>query len=49
MFQCPVCGYDQLPGPPANFSICSCCGTEFGNDDVRATLWNFQPAARIAL
>src|SRR5438132_103944 len=30
---CPVCGYDHLEFPPANFSICACCGTEFGYDD----------------
>ena len=30
---CPVCGYDELTQPPENFSICECCGTEFGNDD----------------
>jgi hypothetical protein len=30
---CPVCGYDQLEFPPVNFSICGCCGTEFGYDD----------------
>ena len=30
---CPVCGYDKLEFPPANFSICACCGTEFGYDD----------------
>lgn len=29
---CPVCGYD-LDEPPANYSICSSCGTEFGYDD----------------
>jgi hypothetical protein len=30
---CPVCGYDKLEFPPRNFSICACCGTEFGYDD----------------
>ena len=33
MNTCPVCGYDQLEFPPTNFSICACCGTEFGYDD----------------
>jgi hypothetical protein len=33
MNKCPVCGYDRLEFPPANFSICACCGTEFGYDD----------------
>jgi hypothetical protein len=32
-FTCPVCGYDQLRRPPAEFLICSSCGTEFGLDD----------------
>lgn len=30
---CPVCGYDKLIELPADFSICPCCGTEFGLDD----------------
>jgi hypothetical protein len=30
---CPVCGYDRLELPPQNYSICACCGTEFGYDD----------------
>jgi hypothetical protein len=30
---CPVCGYPKLSEPPMNFSICSCCGTEFEYDD----------------
>jgi hypothetical protein len=33
-FLCPVCGYDQMDAPPRNYEICSCCGTEFGNDDA---------------
>lgn len=33
MYICPVCGYERLSDPPKNFSICSCCGTEFGFDD----------------
>lgn len=40
MFVCPVCGYDKLIEKPynsygcASFEICSCCGFEFGFDDV---------------
>lgn len=30
---CPVCAYAGLEFPPVNFSICACCGTEFGYDD----------------
>jgi hypothetical protein len=30
---CPVCGYDRLRRPPADFLICASCGTEFGLDD----------------
>ena len=30
---CPVCGFNRLPRPAAEFLICSCCGTEFENDD----------------
>lgn len=32
-YTCPVCGYDRLRYPPAGYSICPSCGTEFGNDD----------------
>jgi hypothetical protein len=32
-YQCPVCFYAGLPYPPADYHICLCCGTEFGNDD----------------
>src|SRR5580692_2322617 len=31
-FLCPVCG-NTLCAPPADFTICPCCATEFGNDD----------------
>lgn len=31
---CPVCGYPKLPYPPADYHICPCCSTEFGNDDA---------------
>lgn len=33
-FRCPVCWYPSLPYPPANYHICPCCSTEFGNDDA---------------
>jgi hypothetical protein len=32
-YQCPVCFYSGLPYPPADYHICPCCGTEFGQDD----------------
>lgn len=32
-YTCPVCGYDNLERPPADYHICPCCGTEFGYDD----------------
>ncbi len=35
---CPVCGYDQMPSPPADYTICPSCGTEFGISDVEFTL-----------
>ncbi len=36
-YQCPVCGYIELPEPPRNFSICPSCGTEFGFDDANVS------------
>lgn len=36
-YLCPVCGYDSLTAPPADYSICPCCGTEFGYDDFNRT------------
>ena len=33
-YRCPVCFFDRLPYPPADYHICPCCGTEFGNDDA---------------
>ena len=36
-YTCPVCGFTGLEIPPEDFSICSCCGTEFGYDDVAHT------------
>ena len=36
-YVCPVCGYDQLEEPPANFTICDSCGTEFGYHDATFT------------
>jgi hypothetical protein len=35
-YQCPVCGYNELINAPELFSICPCCGTEFGNTDFDA-------------
>ena len=32
-FNCTVCGFDGLDESPAYFTICPCCGTEFGYDD----------------
>lgn len=32
-YACPVCGFDQMPFPPEDHNICSCCGTEFGYHD----------------
>ena len=33
-YTCPVCMYAEMPYPPAEYDICPCCGTEFGNDDA---------------
>jgi hypothetical protein len=38
-YECPVCFYADLPYAPADYNICPCCGTEFGNDDAE---WNHQ-------
>ncbi len=37
-YRCPVCMYDSLPYPPADYHVCPCCGTEFGNDDAEYSL-----------
>jgi hypothetical protein len=29
--------FTGLPYPPADYHICPCCGTEFGNDDAHFT------------
>lgn len=36
-YTCPVCFYDKLEFPPSDYEICPCCGTEFENDDERAS------------
>lgn len=33
-YQCPVCGYDQMPDPPRDYNICPCCGVEYGLGDT---------------
>jgi hypothetical protein len=33
-YSCPVCMFERLPYRPAEYHICMCCGTEFGNDDA---------------
>jgi hypothetical protein len=33
-YQCPVCGFDAMPLPPGDHTVCSCCGTEFGYHDL---------------
>lgn len=35
-YRCPVCGY-AMPFAPEDNNICSCCGTEFGYDDLNKT------------
>lgn len=32
-FDCPVCGFSEMPYPAVPYNICPCCGTEFGVDD----------------
>lgn len=34
-YRCPVCGFDNMPFPPRDNNICSCCGTEFGYHDLK--------------
>lgn len=36
-YQCPVCGYPDLPRPPVDDMICACCGTHFGYHDYGST------------
>ncbi|HVN27071.1 MAG TPA: hypothetical protein VMT64_01220, partial [Candidatus Binataceae bacterium] len=32
-YQCPVCGFSELPRPAEDHLICPCCGTQFGYHD----------------
>jgi hypothetical protein len=41
-YRCPVCGFNAMPSPPEDHHICSCCGTEFGYDDVRRSYADLQ-------
>jgi len=34
-WECPECGYKDMPTPPNNYHICPKCMVEFGNDDKR--------------
>ena len=43
---CPVCGYDNLRCPVADYSICPCCHTEFGVSDYS---WSHDVLRRIWL
>jgi hypothetical protein len=33
IYTCAVCGSDRLSSPPADYTICPSCGTEFGYTD----------------
>lgn len=33
-YECPVCAFAGLDEPPAYFTICPSCGTEFGYQDI---------------
>lgn len=37
LHECPVCRYPDMPEPPSDYNICSCCGTEFGSSDEYQT------------
>ena len=37
MYTCPVCFFDGLRYPPADYTICPCCYTEFGLDDAEVS------------
>lgn len=36
-YVCPVCGF-WMEDPACEYNICSCCGTEFGNHDLSASI-----------
>jgi predicted amidophosphoribosyltransferase len=40
---CPVCGFD-MEDPPRDYNICPSCGTEFGVNDVNATILELREA-----
>ena len=33
-YVCPICNFDELDHPPADWHICPSCGTEFEHDDI---------------
>ena len=37
MYQCPVCYFPKMVGPPREYNICPSCGTEFEYDDDEKT------------
>ena len=34
-WECPECGYKDMPWPPKDYHVCPKCMVEFGNDDKR--------------
>lgn len=40
---CPVCGF-QMDEPPKDYNICPSCGTEFGVNDVNASVEELRAA-----
>jgi hypothetical protein len=45
-YLCPVCSYRGLEYPPQDFTICPCCGTEFGLDDFAESPQGIEAARR---
>jgi len=40
---CPVCGY-EMEAPPRDYRICPSCGTEFGVNDMNASIAELREA-----
>jgi hypothetical protein len=41
-YDCPVCGYTGLEYPPTDYTICPCCGVEFGYETAGRSFYELR-------